>query len=87
MRVSSTRRRVSAVVAAAGLPGPPRPRRSGANVLHNGGATVAELANRLGHRSEAAFARAFKRVVGVAPGSVKRVPALEIGALALPGPD
>lgn len=36
------------------------------------GAAVAELANRLGYRSEAAFARAFKRVVGVAPGSVKR---------------
>jgi len=42
------------------------------NALHDEGATVAELANRLGYRSEAAFARAFKRVVGVAPGSVKR---------------
>ena len=47
---------------------------------------MAELANRLGHRFEAAFARAFKRVIGVAPGSIKRAPALEIGALALPGP-
>jgi AraC-like DNA-binding protein len=40
--------------------------------LQEEGATVAELANRLGYRSEAAFARAFKRVVGTAPGAVKR---------------
>jgi AraC-like DNA-binding protein len=46
------------------------------NVLRDEGATVGELADRLGYRSEAAFARAFKRVVGVAPGSVKRAPAL-----------
>jgi AraC-like DNA-binding protein len=39
--------------------------------LQEEGATVAELANRLGYRSEAAFARAFKRVVGNAPGAVK----------------
>jgi AraC-like DNA-binding protein len=32
---------------------------------------VAELADRLGYRSEAAFARAFKRVVGIPPGAVK----------------
>jgi AraC-like DNA-binding protein len=42
------------------------------NALRDEGATVAELANRLGYRSEAAFARAFKRVTGVAPGAVKR---------------
>jgi AraC-like DNA-binding protein len=36
------------------------------------GATVAELAGRLGYRSEAAFSRAFKRVVGVAPGAARR---------------
>jgi AraC-like DNA-binding protein len=42
------------------------------NGLKDEQATVAELANRLGYRSEAAFARAFKRVTGVAPGSVKR---------------
>jgi hypothetical protein len=35
------------------------------------GATVAELADRLGYRSEAAFARAFKRVVGIPPGAVR----------------
>jgi AraC-like DNA-binding protein len=40
--------------------------------LRNDGATVGELASRLGYRSEAAFARAFKRVIGVPPGAVKR---------------
>jgi AraC-like DNA-binding protein len=40
--------------------------------LQEEGATVSELADRLGYRSEAAFARAFKRVVGVAPGAIKR---------------
>ena len=40
--------------------------------LRDEGATVAELANRLGYRSEAAFARAFKRVIGIPPGAVKR---------------
>ena len=44
------------------------------NSLQEEGATVAELANRLGYRSEAAFARAFKRVVGVSPGAAKRTP-------------
>ena len=33
--------------------------------------TVAELTERLGYRSEAALARAFKRVTGVSPGAVK----------------
>jgi AraC-like DNA-binding protein len=42
------------------------------NGLQEDGATVAELAAKLGYRSEAAFARAFKRVIGRAPGSVKR---------------
>jgi AraC-like DNA-binding protein len=42
-------------------------------LLHDG-ATAGELAYRLGYRSEAAFARAFKRVVGVPPGAVKRAP-------------
>jgi AraC-like DNA-binding protein len=42
------------------------------NALKDDGATVAELAQRLGYRSEAAFARAFKRVIGVPPGAVKR---------------
>jgi AraC-like DNA-binding protein len=42
--------------------------------LRDEGASVAELATRLGYRSQAAFARAFKRVVGVAPGTIKRRP-------------
>ena len=40
--------------------------------LKEEGATVGELADRLGYRSEAAFSRAFKRVIGVAPGAVRR---------------
>ena len=40
--------------------------------LREDGATMAELSGRLGYRSEAAFARAFKRVVGVAPGAARR---------------
>ncbi|MBA3260975.1 MAG: AraC family transcriptional regulator [Thermoleophilaceae bacterium] len=44
------------------------------NSLKEQDATVAELAGRLGYRSEAAFARAFKRVIGVPPGAVKRAP-------------
>ena len=42
------------------------------SALEEEGVTVAEGANRLGYRSEAAFARAFKRVVGVPPGAVRR---------------
>jgi len=42
------------------------------SALRDEGVTVAELAARLGYRSEAAFARAFKRVIGVPPGAVKR---------------
>jgi AraC-type DNA-binding domain-containing proteins len=38
--------------------------------LEEDGATVAEVAGRLGYRSEAAFARAYKRVAGVSPGAV-----------------
>ena len=45
------------------------------DALESEGATVAQLADRLGYRSEAAFARAFKRVVGVPPGAVRRAPA------------
>lgn len=41
-------------------------------LLGDGGATVGELAGRLGYRSEAAFSRAFKRIVGVAPGAARR---------------
>ena len=34
--------------------------------------TLAELANRLGYQSEAAFSRAFKRFNGISPGAVRR---------------
>lgn len=45
--------------------------------LQEGDATVAQLADELGYRSEAAFARAFKRVIGTPPGAARRpVPAL-----------
>ena len=44
------------------------------DALKEQGSTVAELASRLGYRSEAAFARAFKRVIGIPPGAVKRTP-------------
>jgi AraC-like DNA-binding protein len=40
--------------------------------LQDRDATVAELADELGYRSEAAFARAFKRVIGSSPGAVRR---------------
>lgn len=40
--------------------------------LRAGDAALGELATRLGYQSEAAFSRAFKRVVGVSPGAVRR---------------
>ena len=42
------------------------------DALREEGAAVGELADRLGYRSEAAFSRAFKRVIGVPPGAVRR---------------
>jgi AraC-like DNA-binding protein len=42
------------------------------SALREEGATVGELAYRLGYRSEAAFSRAFKRIVGVSPGAIRR---------------
>jgi AraC-like DNA-binding protein len=42
------------------------------DALKERGATVAELADRLGYQSEAAFSRAFKRIVAVSPGAVRR---------------
>jgi len=39
--------------------------------LRDEGPTVGELAARLGYRSEAAFARAFKRVIGQPPGAIR----------------
>ena len=40
------------------------------SMLEDERVTVGELSDRLGYRSEAAFSRAFKRVIGVSPGSV-----------------
>jgi AraC-like DNA-binding protein len=42
------------------------------HALQTEAATVGELADRYGYRSEAAFARAFKRVIGLPPGAVRR---------------
>ncbi len=44
----------------------------GANLLRQGDANVAAIAQEVGYESEAAFARAFKRVVGQAPGAWRR---------------
>jgi AraC-like DNA-binding protein len=40
--------------------------------LHGDRVTVAEAATRLGYDSGAAFSRAFKRITGLAPSSVRR---------------
>lgn len=40
---------------------------------------LAVLADRLGYQSEAVFSRAFKRVFGVAPGAVRKSPAIGSG--------
>ncbi|HEY1360035.1 MAG TPA: AraC family transcriptional regulator [Thermoleophilaceae bacterium] len=45
-------------------------------------ATVGEVADRLGYRSEAAFSRAFKRMTGKSPGAVRREPRLDPQAVA-----
>jgi len=49
-------------------------------------AGLGELASRLGYESEAAFSRAFKRYIGVAPGAVRRNGATTNGERAAPGP-
>jgi AraC-like DNA-binding protein len=38
----------------------------------NEGATIRELADRLGYQSVAAFSRAFKRIMSISPGAVTR---------------
>lgn len=40
--------------------------------LRDGRITIAALADQLGYESEAAFARAFKRVIGRWPGEARR---------------
>jgi AraC-like DNA-binding protein len=42
------------------------------DALRADGASAAEVAARFGYRSEAAFSRAFKRVVGIGPGAARR---------------
>ena len=42
------------------------------NWLTEGDVRVGELASRLGYQSEAAFSHAFKRIIGVSPGAVRR---------------
>jgi AraC-like DNA-binding protein len=49
--------------------------------LKEEGATVGQLADRLGYRSEAAFSRAFKRVIGVSPGAIRRTAGAQDRAL------
>jgi AraC-like DNA-binding protein len=49
--------------------------RLGAVWLKNETMTVAEIATRLGYASDAAFSRAFKRFMGVSPGSLRSRPA------------
>jgi AraC-like DNA-binding protein len=46
--------------------------------LRQGDDRLAELAIRLGYQSEAAFSRAFKRYVGVSPGSVRRARSVRV---------
>ncbi|GAA4902572.1 AraC-like DNA-binding protein [Actinomycetospora succinea] len=45
--------------------------------LRAGDTTVASVAAAMGYRSEAAFSRAFRRVVGTPPGSVRARPAVD----------
>lgn len=40
--------------------------------LSEGDASLGEMAARLGYQSEAAFSRAFKRIIGVSPGAARR---------------
>jgi AraC-like DNA-binding protein len=41
-------------------------------LLDDGGVSLGELAIRLGYQSEAAFSRAFKRIIGISPGAARR---------------
>jgi AraC-like DNA-binding protein len=46
-----------------------------AQLLADGPSTVAQVAGEVGYASEAAFARAFKKLVGVPPAAWRRRPA------------
>jgi AraC-like DNA-binding protein len=43
-----------------------------AGLLSGGSATVAQVADEVGYASEAAFSRAFKKIVGVPPAAWRR---------------
>src|SRR6185437_3880531 len=43
-----------------------------AKMLSEGSANIASIADRIGYESEAAFSRAFKKLVGVAPSAWRR---------------
>jgi AraC-like DNA-binding protein len=43
-----------------------------AGLLRQSSATLADIAERVGYDSEAAFSKAFKRAVGTAPGAYRR---------------
>jgi AraC-like DNA-binding protein len=45
-----------------------------AGLLTQGGAKIAEIALEVGYDSEAAFSRAFKKLVGVSPGAWRKQP-------------
>jgi AraC-like DNA-binding protein len=40
--------------------------------LKESDAPLSQLANKLGYESEAAFSRAFKRLMGISPGAARR---------------
>ena len=42
--------------------------------LKESDAPLSQLANKLGYESEAAFSRAFKRLMGISPGAARRQP-------------
>ena len=42
------------------------------SLLKENSETVSELAYRFGYQSEAVFSRAFKKCIGVSPGSVRK---------------
>lgn len=57
-----------------------------AGMLARGQAGIAAIAAEVGYESEAAFHRAFKKAVGVAPGAWRRRQAAAAGAATEPGP-
>jgi AraC-like DNA-binding protein len=46
----------------------------GATLLRNNGATVQQVAERVGYDSELGFSRAFKRLLGISPAEYRRTP-------------